>query len=82
MRDNRRFRAGFEPTGDSLKTAPRGHSKDHPLIADLKRKGFIAVMHLTEQDVLDNGFIDDVASILASSRPLMRFLCEAVSLPL
>ncbi|MDP7015329.1 MAG: TIGR02453 family protein, partial [Pirellulaceae bacterium] len=36
-RDNKKFNSHFFLGGDSLKTAPRGFAKDHPLIDDLRR---------------------------------------------
>lgn len=80
-RDNKRFRSQFDLTGESLKSPPRGFPKDHRMIEDLKRKDFIAVRHLDEEDVLGSGFLADAASSFMGSRPYMRFLCEALSLP-
>ena len=80
-RDDKRFRKSFELAGDSLKTAPRDYAKDHPLIEDLRRKDFIAVKNLTETDVLKPGFLKSASTAFQSSRPLMRFLCEAVGVP-
>ena len=81
VRDNKGFRSEFELAGESLKTAPRGFPKDHPLIEDLRRKDFIAMQILTEEDVMSERFIDDVESAFSASSPYMRFLCEALSLP-
>ena len=81
VRDDKGFRSEFELAGESLKTAPRGYPKDHPLIEDLRRKDFTAVQNLTEKDVMSDRFIDDVESAFSASSPYMRFLCEALSLP-
>ena len=78
---DRKFRKHFEPRGDSLKRAPRGFPADHPLIEDLKRTDFLGLCQLGEQDVLDEGFPDSVATSFAASRPFMRFLCEALKVP-
>ena len=80
-RDNKTFRSEFELTGESLKTAPRGYPRDHPLIEDLRRKDFIAMRNLSENEVMADDFIDKVASVFSTSRPYMKFLCEALSLP-
>jgi uncharacterized protein (TIGR02453 family) len=80
-RDNRRFRAQFDLAGECLKSAPRGFPADHPLIDDLKRKDFIAVRDLAERDVLATDFLEKAVSSFTSSRPYMRFLCEALSIP-
>ncbi len=81
VRDNKTFRAHFDLAGDQLKTPPRGYDKDHPLIDDLKRKDFIAVKPLTAKAVTAPKFIDDVASAFSSSKPFVRFLCEAINVP-
>jgi uncharacterized protein (TIGR02453 family) len=80
-RDNKRFRTHFELTGDSLKSAPRGFPKDHPLVEDLKRKDFIGLRHLDEEDVLNEEFAKNTAEAFAASRPYMKFLCGALSVP-
>ena len=77
-RDNKKFRAAFELSGDSLKTAPRDYPKDHPLIEDLRRKDFIGVRNLTEADTTKPRFLKSVASAFQSSAPFVRFLCEAI----
>ena len=41
---------GWSLGGDSLKRAPRGYPKDHPLLEDLRRKDHIASVDLTEDD--------------------------------
>ena len=77
----KRFGKYFELSGDSLKRPPRGFPADHPLVEDLKRKDFIGLARQTEQDVLEEAFLDNVAACFTASRPLMRFLCEALEVP-
>lgn len=67
--------------GDSLKRPPRGFPADHPWIADLKRTDFIGLEELEEQDVLGKRFLNHVAASFSASRPLVRFLCDAVKVP-
>ena len=67
--------------GDRLQKPPRGFEKDHPQVDDLKRKDFIAAHDLTEQDVLDKRFLNQVATCFAAARPLMQFLCKATRVP-
>jgi uncharacterized protein (TIGR02453 family) len=78
-------RATGEPSlrlaGDSLKRAPTGFDPDHPLIEDLKRKDFIAVVELDEEDVCAAGFVETFARTCRDVSPLVRFLCEAVAVP-
>ncbi len=80
-RDDKKFRASFALAGDSLKTAPRDYAKDHPLIEDLRRKDFIAVRNLTEADIMKPRFLMSVSTAFQSSRPFVRFLCEAIGVP-
>ena len=78
---DRKFRASFKLDGDSLRLPPRGFPADHPLLDDLKRKDFIGLSELSEQDVLAPGFLDRAATAFAASRLWMRFLCEALAVP-
>ncbi|NIP83272.1 MAG: DUF2461 family protein, partial [Gemmatimonadetes bacterium] len=64
--------------GDSLKRGPVGFDRDHPLIDDIKRKDFIAVAELTEDDVVADGFVERFADRCAAGAPFVRWLCEAV----
>ncbi len=74
----KRFAATFELEGDSLKTAPRGFAKDHPLIEDLRRKDFIAVNRLSQRTVTDDGFLAEFAALCRAAAPFQRWLCEAI----
>ncbi len=55
-----------------------GFDRDHPLIDDIKRKDFIAVAELTEDDVVADGFVERFADRCAAGAPFVRWLCEAV----
>ena len=81
VRNNKKFRQCFVLAGSSLKSAPRGFAADHPLIEDLRRTDFLGLRDLTEQDVLDEGFPDSVATAFAAGRPFVRFLCDALKVP-
>jgi len=70
--------AGFEFEGESLKRPPRGYAADHPAIDDLKRKDFIAVRNLSEQDALAPDFVNGYAAMCVEAAPLMRFLTSAI----
>ncbi|MFT4702831.1 MAG: hypothetical protein ACI81R_000518 [Bradymonadia bacterium] len=75
------FTDAFSLSGASLKNAPRGFDKDHPLVDELKRKDFIAVRHITPEDVLRDDLIDFLMENLRTGAPLMGFLAEAVGHP-
>lgn len=75
------FTDDFELIGHSLVKPPRGYTEDHPLLADLKRKDFIAMATLTQAEVTSHDFADRFVERCRSAAPFMRFLCEAVALP-
>jgi uncharacterized protein (TIGR02453 family) len=79
-RDDNAFRKHFALVGDTLANAPRGYAKDHPLVADLKRKDFIALAELDDTDVLAKNFQRRTAERFAAATPYMRFLCQALEL--
>lgn len=68
---------GFELHGESLKKAPRGYDPAHPLVDDLKRKDFIAVQNLKSELVTEKDFVKKSAALFASTKPLVKFICES-----
>lgn len=79
-RDDRDFRSSFTLEGDALVNAPRGFARDHPLVADLKRKDFIAMAPLTRKVVTSNGLRPHVVEHFRQAAPYMRFLCRALDI--
>ncbi|MDQ6999447.1 MAG: DUF2461 domain-containing protein [Mariprofundus sp.] len=80
-RENEQFSRWYSLSGSSLKTAPRGFDKAHPLIDDLKRKDFIGIAHLPPALVEQDDFSDIVCDYFAVGTAFMRFLCTALRLP-
>lgn len=76
-RDDRTFSQTWQLVGDSLIRPPRGYAADHPEIADIRRKDFIALCSLTRKDVTGARLVDLSAERFAAAVPFMRFLCEA-----
>ena len=74
----KRFKETFELAGDSLKTAPRGFDKEHPLIEDLRRKDFIGWTSLSQKAVTSPDFLAEFTSICRAAAPFQRWLCEAI----
>ena len=70
----------FEMAGEALKNPPRGYSKDHPLIEDLKRKDFIAVSNLSDKAVSSAQLPDQVLQRFSTAQAYMQFLCHALEL--
>lgn len=80
-RDQKQFRESFGLAGESLKTSPRDYPNDHSEIEDLRRIDFIAVAHLTQQDVTSGGAVARIVDLIRDAKPLMRFLCGAINVP-
>jgi len=80
-RDDRRFRARYELSGDSLARAPHGYDPGHPLVDDLKRKDFIATTPVTEREVTSAKFPERFVAICSQAAPFVRFLCRAIDVP-
>ncbi len=74
------FRATFSLGGDSLKRGPKGFDPDHPLIEDLKRKDFVAMVQFSEDEALDPGFLERYAECCRIAAPMTRFLTRALGL--
>jgi uncharacterized protein (TIGR02453 family) len=66
--------------GDRLKRAPRGYDPEHPLVEDLKRKGFTTSTRFTEKDACAPDFLSRFAQSCRRATPLMEFLTSAVGL--
>jgi uncharacterized protein (TIGR02453 family) len=81
VRDGKRFRDVWEPSGDSLRTAPRGYPKDHPMIEDLRRKDHIAICDLTHGDVVRPDLVPFVSEKFRRARPYMAWQAEALGIP-
>ncbi len=77
---DKKFTSKFKLAGDSLKTYPRGHDKQHPLINDLKRKDFIAITSLDNKQIISNRLLSNVTKSFETAIPLMKFLCKALEL--
>jgi len=78
--NDKKFKKNFELSGESLKTAPRGYNKAHPLIEDLRRKDFIAISHVDDKTVLAKNFKQFVVKRFAEAEPYIEFLCKALML--
>lgn len=78
--NDKAFKKNFELSGESLKTAPRGYNKMHPLIKDLRRKDFIAISTVDEKEVLSKNFKDHIIKRFTEAELYMQFLCKSLSL--
>jgi uncharacterized protein (TIGR02453 family) len=78
---NKAFGTSFRLDGDSLKTAPRGIDPNHSEIADLKRKSFAGIAACKESVFCKDDFLDFAMSEFSKTKPLMKFLCDALGQP-
>lgn len=79
--NSKAFKETFELAGESLKKAPFGIEKDHPMIHDLKRKDFIGVTSLSDDAILSSDLLKTVVEHFKKGNNLMRFLCDALRVP-
>lgn len=75
------FTKHFELQGERLKRPPRGFDPEHPLVETLKYKDFLAVAASTQKQVTTSGFEKELARRARDVAPMVRFLCEALSVP-
>ena len=74
----RAFREVFELGGESLQRGPVGFDRDHPLIDDIKRKDLVAMAHLSEDEVVADGFVEGFAERCRAGAPFVAWLCRTV----
>lgn len=74
------FRKRFSMDGESLVRPPRGFPPDHELIADLKRKNFVATTPLDDALVLGPRLRSTLGERFAQLGPLVDYLCAALDL--
>ena len=75
----KRVRAAVPPIeGESLKRPPPGFDPAHPLIEDLKRKGFTSGRSIKDSTVTGTSFPEEFVKLCRSLDPLNRFLARAM----
>ena len=79
--DDKRFKGGYKLEGDRLKRPPKGFDPEHELVEDLKRKDFIGVAKIAQKTVVSPDLPKELARVFGAATPLMKFLCESVSVP-
>jgi uncharacterized protein (TIGR02453 family) len=76
----RAFSRVFELGGETLSRPPRGYDPAHELIADLKRKDFIASAALADADLLRPDLVRILMRRFRLMRPMLDWLCASVEL--
>jgi uncharacterized protein (TIGR02453 family) len=73
-------RAGWELGGNTLRTAPRGWSRDHPRIELLRHRSLTALRWIEDADVVTSPrLVDEVRTCWRELRPLVEWLGRAQS---
>lgn len=65
--------------GEELKSAPRDFDKAHPDIDLIRKKGFVARRHLSDQEVLSPDFIDNVDEYFRTLRPFFDYMSDVLT---
>lgn len=78
---NKRFCQSFQMYEDRLKSTPRGYDKQHPLIDELRQQSFIGISPLTKKQIESQELTKLIPRLVATARPLMTALCEALGQP-
>ena len=65
--------------GDSLKTCPRGFSKDHEYISILRRKSFLFKKNYTDQEVISKDFIDKLNQDFLLTRIFLDYMSNILT---
>ena len=76
-----KFKASQDFDTEMLKKAPQGYDPTHPMIDDLRRKGFFAHARYAEKQVASADFLDRFLENARTEAPLMAFLSRALGVP-
>ena len=68
-----------ELRGDELKTAPKGFDKAHPDIDLIRKKQFIFIRNLSDQEVLSPSFLDEVDKSFKAIRPYFDLMSDILT---
>lgn len=65
------YKTWGEFQGETLKTAPKGFSKEHPEIELLRRKNFVFVKKLSDGELTHKNFVKNTAKAFKEARPFL-----------
>lgn len=75
------FARRYAFAGETLSRAPRGYDPAHPLVEDLRRKGFSVLAPLDDAEWCSPRLPQVVAGHFKATAPLVDYLCAALDLP-
>lgn len=73
------FYGGWAEDDQKLKTSPQNYDQEHPHIELLRRKNFVVVRDLTQEEIMSNNFVDLVEEAYLALEPLLHYLEKAAS---
>jgi uncharacterized protein (TIGR02453 family) len=65
--------------GDEVKTSPKGFKSEHEYIDLIKKKQFIFIKNLKEEEILDKSFQKKLVSYFVSIRPFFDYMSEILT---
>jgi uncharacterized protein (TIGR02453 family) len=65
--------------GDEVKTSPKGFKSEHEYIDLIKKKQFIFIKNLKEEEILDKNFQKQLISYFVSIRPFFDYMSEILT---
>lgn len=80
VRDASAFDRGWRWGGDTLSRAPKGFDATHPLIDDIKRKDFIAVIDLEPELVVASGMVETLLGRIREQAGLLAWQARVLEL--
>ena len=66
-------------SGDEVKTSPKGFKSEHEDIDLIKKKQFIFIKYLKEEEILDKNFQKELVSYFVSIRPFFDYMSEILT---
>jgi len=65
--------------GEKVKSAPRGYKKDHPAIDLLRYKQFLLMRKFSDEEVLEENFMDSLVESFRGVRPFFDYMSEVLT---
>ena len=65
--------------GNELKTAPRNFDKSHPDISLIRKKQYIFSIKYSDQEVLNDTFIEKLNLAIKTVRPFVDYMSEILT---
>ena len=74
---SKKLRDAFgEMQGETVKTSPKGYSKDHPEIDLLRHKQFVFYRNFSRKEIHQPGFINEVNASFKAVRPFFNYMSD------